>query len=92
MWVIAVVPEYEKNDIGAKLFNRVEDWLWAEGWDQIWLTTDVNKLFGNAKHWSLETPEENTGNIHFYEKMGFSITERYLDGNVRVVLLERFNQ
>jgi GNAT superfamily N-acetyltransferase len=44
MWVIAVIPGYEKNGIGAKLLSRVEDWLWAEGWDEIWLTTDVNKL------------------------------------------------
>ena len=27
MWVIAVIPEYEKIGIGAKLLNRVEDWL-----------------------------------------------------------------
>ena len=44
MWVIAVIPEYEKIGIGAKLLNRVEDWLWAEGLDKIWLTTDVSKL------------------------------------------------
>ncbi|MGD9212838.1 MAG: GNAT family N-acetyltransferase [Desulfobacteraceae bacterium] len=44
MWVIAVIPEYEKIGIGAKLLNRVEDWLWAEGWNEIWLTTDVNTL------------------------------------------------
>lgn len=42
MWVIAMIPEYEKIGIGAKLLNRVENWLWAEGWDKIWLTTDVN--------------------------------------------------
>jgi GNAT superfamily N-acetyltransferase len=44
MWVIAIIPEYEKNGIGAKLLNRVEGWLWDEGWDEIWLTTDMNPL------------------------------------------------
>jgi len=42
MWVIAVLPEYEGRGIGAQLLTRVEDWLWSEGWTEIWLTTDVD--------------------------------------------------
>jgi ribosomal protein S18 acetylase RimI-like enzyme len=42
MWVIALLPEYEGRGIGAELLTRVEVWLWAEGWNEIWLTTDVN--------------------------------------------------
>lgn len=42
MWVIAVLPDHEGRGIGAELLIRVEDWLWSEGWDQVWLTTDVD--------------------------------------------------
>ncbi len=42
MWVIAVLPEYEGRGIGSQLLAFVEDWLWSEGWREIWLTTDVN--------------------------------------------------
>lgn len=42
MWVIALLPEYEGMGIGTELLSRVENWLWSEGWHEIWLTTDVN--------------------------------------------------
>jgi GNAT superfamily N-acetyltransferase len=42
MWVIAVLPDHEGKGIGAGLLTRVEDWLWSEGWREIWLTTDVD--------------------------------------------------
>ena len=42
MWVIAVLPDHEGGGIGAELLTRVEDWLWSEGWTEIWLETDVD--------------------------------------------------
>ena len=42
MWVIAVLPSYEQQGVGAGLLARVEDVLWTAGWDEIWLTTDVD--------------------------------------------------
>jgi ribosomal protein S18 acetylase RimI-like enzyme len=45
MWVIAVLKPYEGRGIGKRLITRVEDWLFAEGWDEIWLTTDVEETF-----------------------------------------------
>ena len=42
VWVIALLPEYEGRGIGARLMTLVEDWLWSGGWDEIWLTTDVD--------------------------------------------------
>jgi GNAT superfamily N-acetyltransferase len=42
MWVIALLPEFEGRGIGAALMARVEEWLWSEGWSEIWLTTDVD--------------------------------------------------
>ena len=43
MWVIAVLREFEGRGIGRQLLARVEDWLRSEGWDEIWLTTDVDE-------------------------------------------------
>ncbi len=40
--VIALLPEYENQGIGAKLLNKVEAWLLAKGCNEIWLTTDTN--------------------------------------------------
>ena len=42
IWVIAVLPEYEGRGIGARLLTLVEDWLWSEGWEVLWLTTDID--------------------------------------------------
>jgi ribosomal protein S18 acetylase RimI-like enzyme len=42
MWVIAVLPAYEQQGVGTGLLARVEDVLWTAGWDEIWLTTDVD--------------------------------------------------
>lgn len=43
MWVIAVLREYEGNGIGKRLLSVVEEWLWSEGWTEIWLTTDLDE-------------------------------------------------
>ncbi len=40
--VIALLPEYENQGIGAKLLNRVEAWLSAKKCNKIWLTTDID--------------------------------------------------
>jgi ribosomal protein S18 acetylase RimI-like enzyme len=42
MWVIAVLPEFEGMGIGSKLLGLVEEWLFYFGWDEIWLTTDMD--------------------------------------------------
>jgi len=42
LWVVAVLPEYERRGIGNALMNRAEEWLSAEGWTRAWLTTDVD--------------------------------------------------
>lgn len=42
IWVIAVLPECEGRGIGARLLTLVEDWLWSEGWEVLWLTTDLD--------------------------------------------------
>ncbi|MBW6515706.1 MAG: GNAT family N-acetyltransferase [Candidatus Cloacimonetes bacterium] len=42
MWVIAVLPEYIKQGIGGKLLTLVEEWLFTQGCQRIWLTTDID--------------------------------------------------
>ena len=34
----------------------VEDWLWSEGWKEIWLTTD---------------PDESVRAVGFYQRLGW---------------------
>jgi ribosomal protein S18 acetylase RimI-like enzyme len=57
MWVIAVLKEHEGKGIGKKLLKLVEDWLWSEGWDEIWLTTD---------------PDEEVRAVGFYRRLGWT--------------------
>jgi uncharacterized membrane protein YbaN (DUF454 family)/GNAT superfamily N-acetyltransferase len=48
MWVVAVLPEYEKRGIGKKLMLLVQDWLF-QFHDQLWLTTEhdpANRAYG----------------------------------------------
>lgn len=45
MWVIAVLPAFENRGIGKALMAKVEEWLFAEGNDELWLTTDADENF-----------------------------------------------
>jgi GNAT superfamily N-acetyltransferase len=42
LWVIAVLPEYIGRGIGGELLQRVEAWLFAQGCNRLWLTTDID--------------------------------------------------
>lgn len=42
MLVIAVLPAYINRGIGSRLLSMVERWLFANGNDRIWLTTDID--------------------------------------------------
>lgn len=57
MWVVAVLPEWENQGIGRQLMERVESWLFSEGWSEIWLTTD---------------PDETVRAIGFYRRLGWT--------------------
>ena len=56
MWVIAVFKQYEGQGIGKRLLSMVEQWLFSEGWNEIWLTTD---------------PDENLRAVGFYRHLGW---------------------
>lgn len=68
MWVIAVLREYEGRGIGKQLLTLVESWLKEEGWEETWLTTDV---------------DENLRAVGFYRHLGwkdwkFEAGDRYM--------------
>ena len=42
LWVIAVLPDFERKGIGKRLMALAEDWLWEIGCTRAWLTTDVD--------------------------------------------------
>jgi ribosomal protein S18 acetylase RimI-like enzyme len=56
MWVIAVLKEYEGQGIGKRLLRLVEGWLFSNGWNEIWLTTD---------------PDETLRAVGFYRHLGW---------------------
>jgi len=39
LWVIAVLPEYERRGIGRELLRLTEELLWSAGHASIWLWT-----------------------------------------------------
>ncbi len=41
VWVISVWPEYEGKGIGRKLMELVQEWLFSQGWEKLWLTTGI---------------------------------------------------
>jgi GNAT superfamily N-acetyltransferase len=37
LWIIAVLPEFERQGIGSQLHNLTEDWLRSQGRKEAWL-------------------------------------------------------
>ena len=68
MWVIAVLNKHEGKGIGKKLLTLVEDWLWSEGWKEIWLTTD---------------PDETDRAVGFYRHLGWKDWKLEKDRHMR---------
>lgn len=66
MWVIAVLKEHEGKGIGRRLLRLVEDWLFSEGWSEIWLTTD---------------PDEKLRAVGFYRHLGWTDWKLDPDGD-----------
>jgi len=42
LWVIAVLPEFERKGVGRRLMDLAEEWLWSCGCSRAWLTTDID--------------------------------------------------
>jgi ribosomal protein S18 acetylase RimI-like enzyme len=52
LWVVAVLPEFEKQGIGKKLMLLVQGWLF-QFHDELWLTTEhdpKNRAYGFYRH------------------------------------------
>lgn len=41
LWVVAVLLEHEGKGIGRRLMHLVQNWLFSEGWEKLWLVTGV---------------------------------------------------
>ena len=54
--VVAVLPAHEGRGIGRTLLTLVQDWLWSNGWSELWLTTG---------------PEKTTRAFHLYCRLGW---------------------
>lgn len=57
--VVAVAPEYEGLGIGKNVLSRVQDWLFCEGHDEVWL-------------WAAADPSVRA--YQFYRRLGWRTT------------------
>lgn len=56
VWALFVDPEHERRGYGRLLHDTMVQWLWAQGLDQLWLTTEPGTRaqgFYEAAGWSL---------------------------------------
>jgi GNAT superfamily N-acetyltransferase len=40
IWALFLLPEWERQGLGRVLLERAVEWLWREGCQSIWLTTE----------------------------------------------------
>ena len=71
VWVIAVLAEHEGRGIGRGLIERVEAWLFDEGWPMIWLTTyrdEAMRAVGFYRHLGWEDVRVEPRGDRFMQK------------------------
>jgi ribosomal protein S18 acetylase RimI-like enzyme len=80
MWVVAVLPSHEGRGIGKGVIRSVEEWLFGEGWDEIWLTTDVDtslRAYGFYLHTGWQDSEIRDGLRYMVKRRpGISVSDR----------------
>ncbi len=42
IWGLFVLPDFQRRGFGQRLLDKMVDWLWQQGLDRIWLTTESN--------------------------------------------------
>lgn len=57
--VVAVLPDYEGHGIGKNVLRRVQDWIFCEGHDEVWL-------------WATDDPSIRA--YEFYRRLGWRAT------------------
>lgn len=71
--VVAVLPACEGRGIGRNLLDRVTDWLFAEGFEEVWLRSN---------------PDATTRAHRFYRRLGWTATGSSM-GDDEVLVLRR---
>ena len=71
--VVAVRPGYERRGIGVSLLSRVQSWLFAEGFEEIWL---------------LSNPDPSVRAHGFYRRLGWR-TSGQRKGDDEILSLRR---
>ncbi|MBN1237265.1 MAG: GNAT family N-acetyltransferase [Gammaproteobacteria bacterium] len=67
IWALFVDPAHERRGHGRRLHDTMVDWLWSQGLDRLWLTTDPGtraESFYRAAGW-LEAGRAGDGSIRF---------------------------
>jgi GNAT superfamily N-acetyltransferase len=66
IWVIAMLPTYIRRGIGGALLEKVETWLFSEGYSSLWLTTDVDTRLRAYANRLLLLKEEQYGQMEVF--------------------------
>jgi len=56
IWALFVDPEFERRGYGRQLHDTMVEWLWSQGLDRLWLTTEPGtraQRFYEAAGWQL---------------------------------------
>jgi GNAT superfamily N-acetyltransferase len=67
IWALFVRPECERRGYGRRLHDTMVEWLWSQGLERLWLTTDAGtraQRFYEAAGWQLMGTTE-AGELRF---------------------------
>jgi GNAT superfamily N-acetyltransferase len=71
VWAVFVLPEHEGRGFGSRLLRRASDWLFEQGLEEIWLSTN---------------PDPSVRAHGFYRNLGWMPDGVEPNGEVRYVL------
>ena len=67
IWALFVDPSHEGNGHGRRLHDAMVSWMWSQGLERLWLTTDANTRahsFYEAAGWHM-TGATASGELRF---------------------------
>jgi GNAT superfamily N-acetyltransferase len=71
LWVIAVLPAFERKGIGSQLLVLVEDWRWSLDWKELWLWTNPDpkmRAFAFYLHRGWSASETKDGQLYMKKR------------------------